>query len=123
MKVIVCGGRNYSDSFTLDYVLKQVYSDYCFTTLVQGGAKGADRLAKEWAVKNGIEVEEYLADWRRYSYGAGFERNQRMLEESGATLVVAFPGGNGTFDMMRRAKAAKGVDLIVVTENDMDRKS
>lgn len=37
---------------------------------------------------------------------AGPIRNQRMLDEGKPDLVVAFPGGRGTADMVRRAKAA-----------------
>lgn len=116
MKVIVCGGREYDNYFVLSNVLLQVYKDYCFTTIVQGGARGADMLARKWAIENNFPYEEYAADWARYPGSAGFIRNQEMLDESGATLVVAFPGGNGTWDMMKRAKAKPGVELIVVNE-------
>jgi predicted Rossmann-fold nucleotide-binding protein len=33
-------------------------------------------------------------------------RNQRMIDEGKPDLVVAFPGGSGTADMVRRAKRA-----------------
>ena len=47
--------------------------------------------------------------------GAGPERNARMLAEGRPDLVVAFPGGTGTADMVRRAKAA-GVRVVEVVE-------
>lgn len=116
MKVIVCGGRDYDNYTMVDHIMKQAYQDYCFTTVVQGGAKGADYLAKKWAIENNFPYEQYDADWARYGKAAGLKRNQEMLDESGATLVIAFPGGNGTYDMIKRAKRNLGVDLIVVNE-------
>lgn len=117
MKVLVCGGRDYDNKELVNDVLLQVYRDMCFTTIVQGGARGADRLAKDWAILNGIPVEEYKPDWATFGKAAGIVRNQEMLDESEAQVVVAFPGGNGTFDMMRRAQQKPGVELIVVKDS------
>ena len=50
-------------------------------------------------------VEEYPADWKKYGKSAGPLRNQRMIDEGKPDLVVAFPGGVGTADMISRAKA------------------
>jgi hypothetical protein len=42
-------------------------------------------------------------------------RNQQMLDEGRPTLVVAFPGGRGTADMMRRARVA-GIEVIEISK-------
>jgi hypothetical protein len=83
------------------------------TTVVHGGAKGADALAGRWADAREVNTEVFYADWAR-GKRAGPERNQRMLD-SKPDLVVAFPGGRGTADMVRRAKAA-GIEVIEVEE-------
>lgn len=44
---------------------------------------------------------------------AGPIRNQHMIDTAKPDLVVSFPGGAGTADMVRRAKAA-GVRVIEV---------
>jgi len=41
-------------------------------------------------------------------------RNQQMLDESRPDLIVAFPGGRGTKDMVDRATKA-GVKVVKVT--------
>lgn len=46
---------------------------------------------------------------------AGPKRNQRMLDKGKPDLVLAFPGGDGTADMVRKAKSA-GVPIIEVAE-------
>jgi hypothetical protein len=71
--------------------------------LIEGGARGADRLAREWAKAHGVTVETYEAEWQRYGRGAGPIRNDTMIRDGDPDLVVAFPGGSGTADMVRRA--------------------
>lgn len=113
MKIIVCGGRDYDDYNRVSQVLWELYESYKFTTVVQGGARGADMLGRRWALENGFPVVEYEARWHKFGNLAGPIRNQEMLDESGAQVVVAFPGGAGTWDMIKRAKN-KGVILHVV---------
>jgi YspA, cpYpsA-related SLOG family len=82
-----------------------------FREFMQGGARGADALAKDWAMTHpDIKRFEIKADWKRYGNAAGPIRNQRMLEW-GPDLVVAFAGGTGTAGMVALARAA-GVPVI-----------
>ena len=46
-------------------------------------------------------------EWDELGKKAGPLRNQRMLDEGKPNLVVAFPGGGGTKDMVRRAVKAR----------------
>lgn len=105
VKVIVCGGRDYRNRDHLFAWLDKFHERYCIEHLIQGGAKGADRLAREWAIARGIKWSEYRPDWGTYGRGAGPRRNQQMLNQN-PNFVVAFPGGRGTDDMINRAKAA-----------------
>jgi hypothetical protein len=73
--------------------------------IIQGGARGADEHARTWAKDRGIPVETYAADWKQYGRAAGPIRNGVMLAESRPDGVVAFPGGSGTADCVRQAKA------------------
>lgn len=99
MKVLVCGGRDFLDWPALFNVLDQLP----ITRVIEGGATGADTGAAMWAFCRGIPYEEYPADWGRYGLKAGPRRNQRMLTFGRPELVVAFPGGPGTRDMVKRA--------------------
>lgn len=56
----------------------------------------------------------YPANWLKYGRMAGAMRNQQMLDEEEVDLVVAFPGGKGTADMVRRARAA-GIEVREVS--------
>src|SRR5216684_4086692 len=69
-----------------------------------GGATGADQFAMEWAATK-PEIKRYVchADWETHGRAAGPIRNEKMLTWK-PDLVVAFPGGVGTADMVRRAE-------------------
>ena len=110
MKVLVCGGRYYADRLRVDQVLCDLKPE----KVIHGAAQGADTLAAEWALDMGVPVEAYPADWERHGRAAGPIRNRHMLEDSCPDVVVAFPGGKGTADMVKRAKA-RGVRVIEVT--------
>lgn len=105
MRLLVCGGRDFHNLVEVDRALRRVHERKGIDVLIQGGATGADAIAKRWAERRGIPVEEYAADW---SLGrkAGPLRNRRMIEEGKPDGVVAFLGGRGTADMIRAAKDA-----------------
>jgi hypothetical protein len=46
------------------------------------------------------------ADWKRYGPAAGPLRNAEMLHEYQPDGVIAFPGGKGTTDMIKKARQA-----------------
>lgn len=112
MRILVCGGREYNDIPTLAKTLDALWGpDYLDApTIISGEAKGADSLAKQYAFDCGLDYEGYPADWKKHGKAAGPVRNQQMLDEGKPDLVVAFRGGVGTADMVRRAKKA-GVEV------------
>lgn len=101
-RVIVCGGRDYNDWRMLSDALDALE----IGSLAHGAARGADRLAEHWAYLRGVPYYAYPARWDRDGRSAGVRRNQLMLELFKPHLVVAFPGGRGTADMVQRARAA-----------------
>ena len=109
MRVLVCGGRDLGDRELVDRTLAPLG----ITLLIEGGAPGADTLAAEWAWENGVHTARVNALWERHGRAAGPLRNSAMLSLD-PHLVVAFPGGRGTADMVRRAKAA-GVTTLEIT--------
>ena len=53
-----------------------------------------------------VEAVWRVLDWSAHGRAAGARRNGEMLAEGGVVAVVAFPGGSGTADMVRRARRA-----------------
>ena len=109
-RVLVCGGHNYSDLATVRDVLDRLES---IDVLIVGDAPGADNIAARWADLNAVPRLTFKADWERHGRAAGPIRNQRMLNEGKPTIVVAFPGGRGTEDMVLRARKASIPVLVV----------
>jgi hypothetical protein len=112
MRVLVCGGREFDNWRLLKSTLSKEFGDGIFT-VIEGGATGADFLARVYAKYYDLPHESFPADWKKYGKAAGIIRNQQILNEGKPDIVVAFPGGTGTADMIRRAKKA-GVKVLEV---------
>lgn len=124
MKILVCGGREFDNWELLCRTLDSVYlhekppvidNKVCLT-IIEGGAKGADFLARVWAKHRCLDWKEFSADWKQYGKRAGWLRNEQMLREGQPDFVIAFPGGGGTADMINRARLA-GVEVREVHED------
>lgn len=113
MIVLVTGGRNYSNIDAVNMALDQLHAHRPITVLIHGGATGADAIAGRWGRINDVRVECYIANWLEYGRHAGPIRNQKMIDVK-PDLVVAFPGGAGTRDLVSRAKRA-GIEIKQVT--------
>lgn len=117
MRVLVCGGRAFKDRNLVFSELDRHNADWGpFKALIQGGAGGADRLAKEWAEERRVEVLTFPADWKRLGIAAGPKRNQQMIDQGKPDLVISFPGGRGTHDMIARASKAKLQQIWVMVD-------
>lgn len=106
MKFIVCGGRDYKNISAVRHALTALHARVGITLIIEGGATGADRLAREWAVQAGVPFVTVEANWAKLGKAAGPLRNTEMLTDHSPAGVVAFPGGRGTADMVAQARAA-----------------
>ncbi len=110
-RVLVTGGRDFTDG---DFVFRQLallHLRYGFMILIHGGARGADTLADVWARGAGVQPCKCDALWpyyraRGFYKAAGHARNSAMLLLA-PQLVVAFPGGSGTANMIEQATHAQ----------------
>ena len=103
MKALVCGGRDWSDTSAIFSALDGAREALGVTEIIHGGAPGADQIAGRWAKQRDVPCTVYPANWLVDGKAAGPIRNQRMLDEGKPNMVLAFAGGKGTADMVRRA--------------------
>ena len=122
LRVLVCGGRDYSNVERLYKVLDWVDGSWesaestgPISTIISGHARGADQLAEKYANEKNIPLEIYPAQWDVHGKSAGVIRNQEMLDEGLPDLVVAFPGGKGTAHMVKIAQKANVTMLQITT--------
>lgn len=123
--VLVCGGRDANKHDVWNWLEKNAIADISdalgvylcpITKMIHGGARGADEGAADWGKSEpGVTVVAYPADWKKHGKAAGPIRNQRMIDEGKPDVVIAFPGGRGTADMIRRAEAA-GIPVVMAED-------
>jgi hypothetical protein len=129
VRVLVCGGRDYgqiqiaktgaanpfaeAEEARVHEVLNKLHAEAGIDGVVQGGARGADALACQWAAMHRVPNQTFEADWETHGSFAGPMRNAAMLAEGKPDLVIAFPGGRGTADMTKKARRA-GVKVIEI---------
>lgn len=118
-RVLVCGGRDFRAAIWLYDVLDDIHAKTPISLIIEGGQRtyetergkrvivgGADYWAMLWATGRRVENIRVDAKWAELGDRAGPIRNQAMIDEHRPDLVVAFPGGAGTADMVRKARAA-----------------
>ncbi len=88
MKILVCGSRKWWDYQAIWARLGELPPD---TEIIEGGAPGADLMARDVAKDIGLEYVEYGANWKGpHKLQAGKARNIKMLEREKPDLVIAF---------------------------------
>lgn len=138
----MCGSRTLTNRFAIHAMLQAIVPDPMVSadipTIIEGGAKGADLIAKQWVCGDDkdhddtpcpvmphrgrklpyIIHEQYPADWEKYGRAAGPRRNADMLRRGEPDLVLAFLDKNriasrGTNDMITKCEVA-GVPVYMV---------
>src|ERR1700744_5243367 len=113
-RVLVTGGRFYKDCRHVFEELEDLLATYGEIHVVHGACctkespqslRGADRWAQEWAQVNQMPYTGIPARWMQYGKAAGAMRNRQMAKLR-IDLVLAFPGGTGTSNMVDEATQA-----------------
>lgn len=105
MRLIVTGGRDYTDSQELFGFLDEIHCETPITLLIHGAASGADTLAEEWAKSREVSYLGIPAKWKTGTQGKaeGVIRN-RLLFDWEPDKVLAVQGGKGTASTVRIAQ-------------------
>jgi hypothetical protein len=74
---------------------------------------GVGIAAEAWARSSGTPVVRYPPNWKLYGKKAEGLRDAFMIEDSRPDLVLAFPGGRHTADLIQKAIDAKIVVLAI----------
>lgn len=109
--VLVSGKRDFTDYIVFRCILdKSLASINDNIIIVEGGARGTDALAKQYAIEHHYEFIEFPADWDKYGRAAGIIRNDEMvnfIKDKPCKALFFWDGqSRGTGDCLRRAKRA-----------------
>ena len=91
MKVAVVGSRDFDDFDYLSAILDCTRNLPGIDLIISGGARGADRLAEQYAKQHTIPIKIFYAEWDKYGKSAGYRRNIDIINE--AEMVIAFWDG------------------------------
>ena len=138
MKVLVSGDRNWKDRDYLFAILDDIHALYGISGVIEGCARGADRLTgwpcpvdlkkgeptplPGWATERGIPCDHNPAPWHILRNAAGPVRNISMLRK-GPDMVVAFHpnirDSKGTRHMVEIAREA-GVPVHIFPHRNVN---
>ena len=125
MRVAVVGSRSIVDEEVIDKTLESIVGD-ANPTIISGGAKGVDSLAREYAKNNGLDFilfkPYHLVDTQaQYTPRYFFVRNKQIVDNCD-TLIAFWDGkSKGTKHAIDYAeKMGKEVIICTVSEEDED---
>jgi hypothetical protein len=117
MRIIVCGGRRFRARGRIFAVLGRFHQQFGISALIHGAYSGADTVAAEWAATRGVCALPFPADWDKWGRAAGPIRNGQMILVGRPDAVIAFPGGDGTNNMIDQAEKA-GITVYKIPMRD-----
>lgn len=114
-KLLVSGSRTITDKHKVFQALDEMISVMLKgedVTIIEGGAKGVDRLARLYAIERNIPYEEHPADWDKNGRAAGYIRNVEMVKEADVALIIWDGKSKGTAHAMKMCEK-KGVKYLL----------
>ena len=101
--VAIAGGKDIADPAAVIARLEQARAKYDDLVLVHGGGPGVEKIAAQWAERNGVHQIVCKPDWQRHGRAAPFRRNDELLNLL-PKGVIAFPGSGITENLIDRAR-------------------
>ena len=82
--LLIAGSRDYTDypefRAVTDHLLSLAQEKYEIL-IIEGEARGADSMARQYAEDKGYRLAPFPADWKTYGKAAGLWRNELMADE------------------------------------------
>ena len=113
--VAITGGRDVRDPGAVTAKLDQTRAKHPDMVLVHGGGPGVERIAAQWAERNGVHQVVCRPDWNRHGRAAPFRRNDELLNLL-PKGVLAFPGSGITDNLVEKA-VQLGIPVARVVPN------
>ena len=100
MKVIIAGGRDFNDYDLLCRIADKILSRQDEIEIVNGTAKGGDKLGERYAEERGYPIKRFPADWGTHGKAAGYLRNEDMALYADALIAFWDKQSKGTKHMI-----------------------
>lgn len=112
LKIIVAGGRDFSDYDYLCSKLDWIIGDRTDVEIVCGMARGADMLGYKYAKEHNLPIAEFPANWDRFGRSAGYRRNSEMARYSDVLVAFWDYESKGTSHMIELMKAYRKKAIV-----------
>ena len=122
MKLFVCGSRTITDKEWIYSKIENCIThilciDYSNITILEGGAKGVDSIAKQWATEHNIPIIEYPPDYEKYHNEACHKRNEAMAADCDFMLDLWTGESTGSLhDIMMAEKYKKTYQVCLYSD-------
>jgi hypothetical protein len=116
-RVIIAGSRTAESMTILRKALREC--GWKPKVILSGRAPGADRLGERYANAEGLELEEYPADWNRLKKRAGMVRNAEMVKHADGLIALWDGKSPGTRHVIACAHA-RGIPTYVYVFDPAD---
>lgn len=110
IKLIIAGGRDFSNYELLKYEVKKFIVEEIKTRknleIISGTANGADKFGERFAEEFEIQVKKFPANWNRDGKAAGPIRNEEMAKYAAGQFCICFWDGTsrGTKNMIENCR-------------------
>ena len=118
IRVLVTGGRLFTDYKFIEAWILYIHHTVGIEVLIHGGAAGADSFSALCCERHGIPVLRFPALWHIHGLSAGPVRNTQMLDEGLPDILLAFPGGPGTSNMIKQS-TERGLPVLKASDEEI----
>jgi predicted Rossmann fold nucleotide-binding protein DprA/Smf involved in DNA uptake len=113
MNLAVVGGRTFNDYAGLEAMLDSLVAGFGFTTIVSGGANGADSLGERYAKERGMKTIIHLPDWKTHGKAAGMIRNRDIIADADMVVACWDKESRGTANSIQLAKDSNKTTIMI----------
>jgi hypothetical protein len=111
LRLIVFGGRQYTDKAHVFATLDRIHAKKTINLVIENGDSGVAGFAWEWAVQRHVQTCTINANQERNAADLAEQQCSEMVLEGRPTGCVVFPGGKKTASM---AKVAIERNLVIM---------